>query len=250
MKTIAFCNKKGGVGKTTSALCFAAYLSILGKKVIGIDMDSQANFTMSSGGEENVQGILDFMKNAPLEDVFQYNDKYDFIGADNRLSTAENEFNPIGREFTLKRVINKLDNYDFCIIDTPSSMGFLTLNALIAADEAIICCQAEAFSAHGFDEIITNINLIKENYNPHLSIAGVLITLFDKRANITKDMYNNFKNVTDSLNIKLFSTIRINAKLREAQNEHKDIFTLFPKSNGAVDYVTVVNEYLEGEING
>ena len=253
MKTIVFCNKKGGVGKTTSALCFAAYLSILGKKVIGIDMDSQANFTMSSGGEDNVQGVLEFLKNAPLEDVFQNNGTYDFIGADNRLSNVEGRLDsPIGKEFLLKRSLPRLsDIYDYCIVDTPSSMSLMTLNSLIAADELIICCQAEAFSAHAFDEIISNIKLIKENYNPNLQIAGILITLFDGRSNITKEMYKFFQDTADDMGIKIFSsTIRINAKLREAQNKHKDIFTLFPKSNGAVDYISVINEYLGGENNG
>lgn len=245
MKIIVFSNKKGGVGKTTSALCFATALSTLSKKILCIDMDSQANFTAVSGGEKEVEGTFDFMKGESLNDVIQKNVCYDFIGADKRLSKAEIAFDTIGRESILRRAMTKVSGYDYCIIDTPPAMGILTLNALTAADEVIICCQADAFSVQGLAEFRQNIEGIQQNYNTRLKVAGILMTRHNPRTTITKQLEKVFGQAARAMNTRVFNTaIRENTAIKEAQAMKQNIFDYAPMSNGALDYMKFIKEYL------
>ena len=249
MKIIAFTNKKGGVGKTTSALCTASYLSVLGKKVLAIDMDSQSNFTQASNGEKGVQGVFDFMKGAPLEDDIQHGTRYDFIGADKRLSKAASEFDDVGREHILEFALKQVGGYDYCIIDTPPSMEILTLNALTAADEVIICCQSDGFSVAGLADMKHNIDGVKRWYNPRLKVGGILMTRFNPRTMIAKQLADIFQKAAHTMDAKVFTNyIRENTAIREAQVMRQDIYTYRPTSHGAEDYAAFVREYLGDEI--
>lgn len=249
LKIIAFTNKKGGVGKTTSALSTAAYLSVLGKKVLAIDMDSQSNFTQASNGEKNVQGVFDFMKGAPLEDVLQTSARYDFIGADKRLSKASSEFSDVGREHILETVLKPVVGYDYCIIDTPPSMEILTLNALTASDEVVICCQSDGFSVAGLADMKKNIEGIQKWYNPRLKVAGILMTRYNPRTMISRQLAEIFAQAAETMHAKVFTNyIRENTAIREAQVMKQDIYTYRPTSHGAEDYASFVREYLGDEI--
>lgn len=249
MKIIAFTNKKGGVGKTTSALCTAAYLSVLGKKVLAIDMDSQSNFTQASDGEKGVQGVFDFMKGAPLEDVLQNAPRYDFIGADKRLSKAASEFDDVGREHILEYALKPVVGYDYCIIDTPPSMEILTLNALTAADEVIICCQSDGFSVAGLADMKHNIEGVQRWYNSRLKVGGILMTRYNPRTMIAKQLAEIFREAAETMDAKVFQNyIRENTAIRESQVMKQDIYTYKPTSHGAEDYAAFVREYLGDEI--
>lgn len=249
MKIIAFSNKKGGVGKTSSTLCTAAYLGIRGKKVLAIDMDSQSNFTYASKGEPNVQGVFDFMKGAPLRDVLQNSEHYDFIGADLRLSKADSEFEDIGKEFILRNRLKTVKNYDYILIDTPPSMGILTLNALAASNEVVICCQCDGFSLHGLSEMKKNISGVKEYYNSDLNVAGILMTRYNPRTALTKNLSEIFAKAAKTMNTKVFENyIRENTSIRESQVMQTDLFSHAPHSNGALDYTAFIHEYLGSDL--
>ncbi len=249
MKIIAFTNKKGGVGKTTSSVCTAAYLGVLGKKVLLIDMDPQSNATQASNGDKNVQGTFDFMKGAPLEDVLQHSLRYDFIGADKRLSKASTEFDDVGREHILENVLKKTAGYHYCIIDTPPSMEILTLNALTAADEVIICCQSDGFSISGLADMKKNIDGVKRWYNSKLKIGGILMTRHNPRTMIAKQLAEIFSEAAKTMDAKVFTNyIRENTAIRESQVMQQDIYTYRPTSHGAEDYASFVQEYLGDEI--
>lgn len=248
MKTIVFTNKKGGVGKSTSALCTAAYLSQLGKSVLAIDMDSQANFTQASSGEEGVKGVFDFLKGEAFEKVVQHGTKYDFIGADKRLSKASSEFDDIGKEHLLEGALKDVSGYDYVVIDTPPSMEILTLNALTAADDIIICCQSDGFSVAGLADMKRNIEGVQKWYNSRLVIAGILLTRYNPRTQISKQLANVFAGAAASMNTKVFRAfIRENTALKEAAVMKQDIFSYRPDSNGAKDYAAFVDEYLSAK---
>lgn len=250
MKILAFSNKKGGVGKTTSALCVAAYLSQLNKKVLAIDLDSQGNFTTASNGDDAVQGTLEFLKGAPLEDVLQKNDRYDFIGADRRLADHENDFNDFARESYLRNAIKNISTqYDYIILDTPPSMGVITLNALAAADEVIIVCQADSFSVEGLKSMRRNIQQVRDSYNEKLTVGGILLTRYNARTNLSKQLIPIFKKAADAMQSRVFTNyIRENTALKEAQIMRQDIYTYDPTSNGANDYADFVQEWLGDEL--
>lgn len=250
MRVIVFSNKKGGVGKTTSALATAAGLAKAGYKVLAIDMDGQGNFGASSGGEKNVKGTYDFLKGDSLEAVLQSNGVYDFIAGDKRLSNAESDFPRIGSEGLLRKALKKVDAYDFVIVDTPPSMGLLTLNALVVANDLIICAQSDAYSVAGCMELFGNVELVRENYNENLRIAGILLTRYSTQTNISKQMLPLYEQAAQVMGALVFKTkIRENIKLTESQVMNKPIYKYAPESNGAKDYEAFLNEYLEGMKN-
>lgn len=250
MKILAFSNKKGGVGKTTTALCVAAYLGTLNKKVLAIDLDGQSNFTTASNGEEMVQGTLEFLKGAPLEEVIQKAARYDFIGSDRRLSEHERDFDDFTREKHLGNALKNIkENYDYVVLDTPPSMGIITLNALTAADEVVICCQADGFSVEGLKSMRKNIDDIKSGYNPNLKVGGILLTRYNARTNLSKQLIPIFDKAAEAMGSRVFDNyIRENTALKEAQIMRKDIYTYDPASNGANDYAAFVQEWLGGEL--
>jgi len=246
MRTVVFTNRKGGVGKTTSALCTAAYLGKIGKRVLAVDVDVQANFTQASGGEAEVKGVFDFLKGDALEKVIQHHDRYDLIGADRRLSKAEATFTDFGKEHLLESALKNVAGYDFCVIDTPPSMEVLTLNALTAADDVIVCCQSDGFSVSGLAGMKRNIDGVKQWYNPRLSVCGILLTRYNPRTSISKQLAEVFVDAAKTMESKVFDTyIRENTALKESQIMQKDIFSYRADSNGAKDYAAFVEEYLK-----
>lgn len=250
MITITFCNKKGGVAKTTSSLCVADCLGYAGYKVLAIDLDPQANFTRASAGEQNVMGVYDFMKKSPLEDVVQRgpNSNYDFIGADRRLEKADTVFSQIGRESFLRKALKNVpqDKYDFIVIDTPPAMGFLTLNAIVASDYLVLCCNSDGFSIQGLAELKQDIDEIREAYNENLAVAGILLTCHNPKEALSKKFDDFFNKAADSMQSRVFENfIRKSVSLKQAAAMQTGICDFDKSSNGFKDYNAFTKELLQ-----
>ena len=242
MKKIVIANHKGGVGKTTSSINISAGLVKKGKNVLIIDTDPQSNLTESFGIFDPVKDLyLSFSKGDPLPII---NVKKNLSIVPNSLNFSGIELEIAGRmprEIILKELMTGLDKtYDYCIIDCPPSLGLITLNALVAADEVYIPMEAEFLAYRGIDSIVGIINLVKKHFNPELMIKGVFFTKYNEQRILTKEIKNQIKGYFGDNLMK--TTIRVNVALAEAQSSGKDIFEYDPNSNGAKDYMSLVNE--------
>jgi chromosome partitioning protein len=249
MKTIAFTNQKGGVGKTTSTINVGAGLCLQGKKVLMIDLDPQANLTYSlrMNSQRLDTTIYDVMKGRvnPNEAIISHNG-FDILPSSIDLSGAEMEFaNEPARETLLRSILGKLDQeYDYILIDCPPNLGLLTLNAFTAVREVFIVLQSEYLALHGLSKLMDVIKIVKERLNPDIEISGIICTLFDKRKNLNKEVVDHIK---DYFGEKVFKTIiRDNVALAEAPSHHKTIFEYDPESYGAQDYMALAKEIRNG----
>jgi chromosome partitioning protein len=244
-KVISISNHKGGVGKTTSAINIGAGLNKLGKKVLLIDLDPQANLSQSLGlfePERNIYGALrGEYKLEPLAIV----KGLDVIGSTLDLSGAEVEMSgEAGREYILRELIEPIrNNYDYILIDSPPSLGLLTINSFTASDEIFIPLQAQYLALQGLAKLTEVIEKIKKRLNKELSIGGVFITQYDSRKVLNRDVVAtiqaHFKDV-------VFKTIiRDNIALAEAPAQGLDIFRYNAKTNGAEDYLSLSKEIIQ-----
>jgi chromosome partitioning protein len=249
MRVISLLNFKGGVGKTTSTHSIAAGLSLKGKKVLAIDMDPQGTLTFFSRGKRVMNGdtreVLFHEKS--LEEAITQGQEFDFIGANIKLATSDlNLNNSYNKEQKLKRAINNMsDNskYDFILIDCPPSLSIFTLNALTASTDLLIPCECELASMEGVDLLLDTIKEPIEELNDRLNFLGILPTKLDGRKNISKEAFEALKVKYD----KVLPPIRINSKLSELGLNQSSIFALDKNSNGAKDYMKVVDVILNGE---
>ena len=250
-KIIALTNQKGGVGKTTSAVNIAASLAVSEIKTLLIDMDPQANTTtgiakiIEKRAENTIYEIL--VDEIPIKDTitkttFNY---LDAILSTNDLVGAEIELvSVIARELELKKALEKVKRiYDYIIIDCPPSLGLLTLNSLTAANALIIPIQAEYYALEGLGQLLNTIRLVQQHLNKNLKIAGVLVTMFDGRLNLSKQVLGEVKGYFGD---KLFNTgIHRNVRLGEAPSFGKPALLYDANSVGAQDYMTLVEEIIE-----
>lgn len=243
MKIIAMTNKKGGVGKTTTALSTAAYLGQNGFSVLAIDMDAQGNFSQASGAKRDEAGTFDFLCGAPIENCLQQFPKYALLAADSRLSRAEKEFDQFGREHLLENALKRAKGYDYIILDTAPAMNVLTLNALTAADAVVVCCQTDSFSLSGLDDLMGNITLAKQYYNPKLSVAGILLTRYNTQTKISEQATELFRAKAKEFDTRIFLTpIRENVAIKDSQMRHVDIFSYSPTCHASEDYAAFTKE--------
>ena len=245
MKVISIISRKGGVGKTETAHALGAGLIIKGYKVLYIDLDSQANLTFSLGAAPS-RNALDLLSGKiDLSIAIYGSDQGDYIGASESLASADIVLSGSGKEYLLKRALVGADNYDYVIIDTPAALGILTVNALVASDEVVIPVQADAFSIQGLGQLDKAIASIKEKCNKRLSINGILITRYNGRAVLSRDMQTNLEAAAQKLNTRVYKKpIREGIAVKEAQACRQDIFTYSLKSNPAQDYKAFVEEFL------
>lgn len=245
-KIISVINHKGGVGKTTTTANVAGALLTLGKKVLVVDLDGQANLTMSLGLRFDLDNtIYNAMRsNQPLP-VYKNNQGINIVPSCLDLSAVETELiNEPGRELILRNLLEPLKKeYDYIIIDCPPSLSLLSINALTASDSIIIPVQAQYLAMKGMDKLLNIIQKVKQRLNPILSIGGIVITMYDGRTNLNKGVSELVK---DAFNGKVYNTfIRMNITLAEAQANGTDIYNYDPKCNGAVDYMNLTQEILE-----
>ena len=249
MEIVTIANKKGGIGKTTSAFNFAAGLAGKGKKVLAIDLDSQTNFTDTADPDMDAIGIYEVLcEGEDINDAIQHGKYFDFVASSKALTTASKKLPTIGTELTLKKALKRLDatKYDYLVIDTPPNVAELTCNALVATDTVIIPTNVEKYSLDGMIQLYEAIDKIRETYDKEISIDGVLLTMYEKQLNNTKSLLPAFENVADNLGTSLYDTrIRKNIKLSEAQTAKMSIFEYLPESAGAEDYGNFVGEFLK-----
>ena len=249
MKTIALFNQKGGVGKTTSAANIGAGLARLGKRVLLIDMDPQANLTYSLGLDPfsldaSIYELLD--GKAALADTIRTRDGFDLIPAAIQLAGAELHFAGVpGREMLLRDVLQETAGYDYALIDCPPSLGLLTLNALTACQTVYIPIQAELLPLQGLRQLMDTVELVRKRLNPGIKITGVITTFYDPRKIMQRTV---LERIGEQFGGKVFkSPIRVNVALAEAPGQGQTIFEYSPDSNGAADYLALCREILTRE---
>ncbi len=242
---ISISNHKGGVGKTTSTINIGAALHKLGHKVLIVDLDAQANLTHSLGLENEEKNIYKTLTEQVDITPLQYKENFDIIASTLDMSAIDIELSgEAGREFILKERLSKIkDKYDYILLDTPPSLGLLTINAFTASDKILIPLQAEYLALQGLKKLSDVIVKVQSRLNQNLELAGVFLTQFDSRKVLNREintMVNNyFKDKT------LQTKIRDNVSLAEAPVNKMDIFSYDDKSNGAKDYKDLTKEILE-----
>lgn len=253
MKTITLSNQKGGVAKTTTTGALASGLSKKGYKVIAVDLDPQCNLSLGAGADilSMDQTLYDVFKgSAELQDIITETQMgYDLIAGGLSLAGADMEFTQTGREFMLKEALESLRaDYDYCIIDTPPTLGILTVNALTASDSVIIPLTADLYSIQGLSQLNLLIESVRKYSNRDLKIAGLLITRHDERTNVSKALMDQITQTAEKLGTVVFSQpIRNSVAVRESQVMRSDLFTEAPKANATVDYQSFIDEFMKGE---
>jgi chromosome partitioning protein len=246
MKTISVVNQKGGTAKTTTVVSLSSYLANFGKKILLIDFDPQANATSGLGVNDFKKTIYEVLSGQAsiLESLVKIKENFYLIPASENLAGANIELvNEPDREFKLAKIIDHLpSDYDFVFIDTPPSLGLLTINSLVASDEVLIPIQAEYYALEGLGQLLNTLNLIKENLNQKLKILGAVITMYDERAKLSREvleeLYKNFPG-------RIFRTvIPRSVKLAEAPSFGKSILEYAPNSKGARAYQRLAIEFL------
>lgn len=244
-KVIAIANHKGGVGKTTSVASLGDALALMGKKVLLIDLDAQQNLSYSLSGNEDPEiSVYDALVRDQELPVIHVRKNVDLVPASLELARAEIDMaTMIAREGILKSLLDdKLTKYDFVIIDCPPSLGIVTTNALVAADEIFIPLTAEALPMKGLAMLDDVVYEIKRRVNPKLEIGGVFFTRFNNRK-LNKEVVSLIENRYGK---KVFSTkIRENISLAEMPMSGDSIFSYDPKSNGAIDYMSLAKEVIK-----
>lgn len=247
---IAITNQKGGVGKTTTAINLAAALASKGVRTLVVDMDPQANSSMSFLDIHELKlSVYDALTETHihLPEVIRPAEKVEnlFI-APSTISLAKIEAKLIGEldsHFRLKDELESIqESYDYVIIDTPPTLGIITVNALVAATHVLIPIQASYFALEGTDDLLETIDKIKVRANPQLQILGALITMYDKRTLLAKDIYEQIQHVFGT---KVFQTvITKSVRLEESPAYRESIFTFAPRSTGAYEYYRLSEEVL------
>lgn len=249
-KIICIANQKGGVGKTTTAINLAASLAAAEKKTLLIDCDSQGNATSGIGIDKNIihkkNLYHSLIGKVPLKDVILGTQLpfLDVVPANQDLIGIEVEFvNLENREKKLRSLLNTLDTaYDFVIIDCPPSLGFLTINALVASDSLIIPLQCEYFAMEGLGHLLNTVKLVKTRLNPSLALAGILLTMFDTRNLLS---HRVSEDVRTHLGKKVFNTvIHRNVRLSESPSHGLPIILYDIRSRGAISYMELAKELM------
>ncbi|NIO49332.1 MAG: AAA family ATPase [Candidatus Aminicenantes bacterium] len=248
---LAIANQKGGVGKTTTAFNLSSALALIGKSTLLVDVDPQAHSTVSivNNSSQFDKSIYDVLvdSNVKIRDVIVKSSVPGLEIAISKIAMAKLEpvlLGEIDGHFRLRDVIEPIKKrYEFIIIDTPPTLGLITINALVAATHIIIPIQSSYLSLEGTDDLLETVIKIRKNVNPNLQVLGVLITIHDRRTNISRDAAERIKRVFGK---KVFKTmISKSVKLEESPAYRESIFTYAPDSVGAIQYKKLAEEVIK-----
>ncbi|MEP7103876.1 MAG: ParA family protein [Candidatus Dojkabacteria bacterium] len=256
---LAVTNQKGGVGKTTTVLNLGVYLAVKGQKTLLVDIDPQSNLTSGLGVKGDLQNKENITNQEPktIYDVLVNKEpaesavlktrikNLDIIPCTIELAGAEVELvGSLSRESILKKAIENVSkNYDFVIIDCPPSLGLLTINGLVAANNVLIPVQSEYYALEGLGQLINTVKLIKNNLNSSMDVGGVILTMYDPRTNLSKDVAGETQNFFGDKVFK--SVVPRNIKLSEAPSHGLSIYEYAPNSSGAQAYEQLATEVIK-----
>ena len=251
-RIIAIANRKGGVGKTTTTVNVATAMAAAGKKVLVIDLDPQGNATTSMGIEKKGRMVSSYevlVGEASLVEAIVWTEipNFSLIPASADLAGAEVELVDMEhREFALKNAIkDNAVNYDYILIDCPPSLSLVTINALVAANAVIVPLQCEFLALEGVTDLIKNINIIKKKFNPSLELQGVVLTMYDKRNNLSQMVEDDVRNFFGK---KVYQTvIPRNVRISEAPSHGKPVLLYDFKCPGSQAYISLTGEVLKRE---
>lgn len=247
---ITIANQKGGVGKTTTSINVSAALAFLGYKTLLVDMDPQANSTVSFVDPRQIKySVFDFLENNKLnfEDVVQPSNINNLSILPASIALAKLESKLIGEIDGHFRLKDRTDSfkfkYDYVVIDTPPTLGLITINSFVASTHLLIPIQSSYFALEGTDDLLETIDKVRARSNPDLALLGVIVTMYDKRTVIAKD---SVKHIKELFGRKVFDTIiSRNVRLEESPAYKESIFTFAPNSRGAIEYQELAKEIVK-----
>lgn len=248
----AVINQKGGVGKSTTAGALWAGLTAKGFKTLAVDLDAQGNLThtaraSTAGGQATALSLL--TKEAPTKAAIQHTENGDIIASSKALAGADAYISATGKEYKLREALSEIQSeYDYIIIDTPPALGILTINALTACNSVIIPTGADIYSLQGISQLVETINPVKQYCNPGLTISGILLTRYNPRTVLTRDVTEHLNTIAEEIGTKVYTTtIREAITIKEAQLKRESLFKYAPRAKVTQDYKAFINELLKEE---
>lgn len=248
-RIIAITNQKGGVGKTTTTFNLGVGLARMGYRVLFVDLDPQCSLSYIMNAGEGFDTALELLLGQAVVDAaIQKTPEGDLIAASPSLSGMDIVLNQAGKEYRLREALAPVQNrYDFIMVDSPPTLGILTVNILAAANQVIIPALADIFSLQGVGQLYATIEAVRTYCNPGLSISGILIVRNIERFILNRAMRDMLQETATQLGTRVFSaTVREAVSLRESQANRQSIFRYAPRSKQASDYEAVVKEFLKG----
>ena len=247
---ITVTNQKGGAGKTTTAAALAAGLTLKGYKTLSIDLDAQGNLTYTAGAKTDGATALGVLTGeVKAANAIQRTASGDIIAANKALAGADAFIVDTGKEYRLKEALDGIQSqYDYIIVDTPPALGILTINALTACNSVIIPAQADIYSLQGIEQLAETMKPVKKYCNPALSIEGILLTRYNPRSVLSREIAELAEQLAAKLGTKLFkTTIREAIAVKEAQISQQTLFSYAPNAKVTEDYMSFIQELIGEE---